>query len=74
MLVTIIYNTDFKSNVDSLVDDLKEEWVGIKINKLGVEGSFNGTRYQVQYEGDIVYTGQTPEDNTTIINSIKERL
>tara|TARA_B100001057_G_C22373335_1_gene765549 strand:- start:275 stop:499 length:225 start_codon:yes stop_codon:yes gene_type:complete len=74
MLVTIIYNTNFKSNVDSLVDDLKQEWVDIKINKLGVEGSFNGTRYQVQYEGNIVYTGQTPEDNTTIINTIKERL
>ena len=36
MLVTIIYNTNFNSNVDSLVDDLKQEWVECKVNKLGV--------------------------------------
>jgi|TARA_R100000482_G_scaffold100494_1_gene43897 hypothetical protein len=74
MLVTIIYNTNFNSNVDSLVDDLKQEWVECKVNKLGVTDSLMGAKYQVQFDGNIIYTGQTPGDNTTIINSIKERL
>ena len=33
-----------------------------------------GAKYQVQFDGSIIYTGQTPVDNTTVINSIKERL
>ena len=74
MLVTIIYNTDFKSNADSLRNDIKQEWAECNVNKLGVTESLMGVKYQVQFDGSIIYTGQIPVDNTTVINSIKERL
>ena len=59
MLVTIIYNTNFKSNADSLRNDIKQEWVECKVNKLGVnsiESLMRDTmKYQVQFDGNIIY-------------------
>ncbi|OUW11900.1 MAG: hypothetical protein CBD26_00015 [Candidatus Pelagibacter sp. TMED166] len=74
MLVTIIYNTDFYSEASSLQNDILQEWPDCNINKMGVQSDFTGARYQVQLHTDILYRGQTPQDNSTIINSIRERL
>ena len=74
MLVTIIYNTDFGEQAASLKGDVQLEWANCSVNKIGVKDSLVGAKYQVQLNGNIVYTGQEPTDNTTIINSIRERL
>jgi len=74
MLVTIIYNTDFGEQAASLKGDVQLEWADCSVNKIGVKDSLVGAKYQVQLNGNIVYAGQEPTDNTTIINSIKERL
>mgnify|MGYP001159759849 FL=1 len=74
MLVTIIYNSDFHSEASSLQNDILQEWPDCNINKMGVHDGFTGARYQVQLHTDIIYRGQTPQDNVTIINSIRERL
>ena len=74
MLVTIIYNTDFGEQAASLKGDVQLEWADCSVNKIGVKDSLVGAKYQVQLNGNIVYTGQEPTDNTTIINSIKEKL
>ena len=74
MLVTIIYNTEFGAEAGSLKGALLEEWSDVKINKMGTHSKINNAKYQVQFDGSIIYTGQTPVDNTTVINSIKERL
>jgi|TARA_R100000742_G_C4238284_1_gene58482 hypothetical protein len=74
MLITIIYNTDFGEQAASLKGDVQLEWADCSVNKIGVKDSLVGAKYQVQLNGNIVYTGQEPTDNTTIINSIKERL
>jgi len=69
MLVTIIYNTEFGAAAGSLKGVLLEEWSDVKINN-----AINNAKYQIQLNGSVVYSGKTPVDNTTIINSIKERL
>ena len=74
MLVTIIYNTEYSSEAASLKGAILEEWSDCKINKIGVRDSLVGARYQVQLDGSVIYRGQTSTDNTTIINSIRERL
>ena len=74
MLVTIIYNTNFGNEAATLKGDILQEWPDCKVNKIGVKDSLVGAKYQVQLNGNIVYTGQEPTDNTTIINSIKEKL
>ena len=74
MLVTIIYNTDFRVQADTLKADILQEWPDCSVNKIGVKDNLVGAKYQVQLDGNIVYTGKEPIDNTTIINSIKERL
>ena len=74
MLVTIIYNTDFGEQAASLKGDVQLEWSDCSVNKIGVKDNLVGAKYQVQLDGNIVYTGKEPIDNTTIINSIKERL
>ena len=74
MLVTIIYNKDFGEQAATLKGDILEEWSDCKVNKMGVNDSLVGARYQVQLDGNVVYRGQVPTDSTTIINSIKERL
>ena len=74
MLVTIIYNTDFGEQAANLKADILQEWPDCNVNKMGVNDSLVGARYQVQLDGSVVYRGQVPTDSTTIINSIKERL
>ena len=41
---------------------------------MGIKDAINNARYQVQLDGAVVYSGQTAVDNTTVINSIKDRL
>jgi|VirMetMinimDraft_7_1064189.scaffolds.fasta_scaffold126264_2 hypothetical protein len=74
MLVTIIYNTEYASEAGSLKNDILEEWSDCKINKMGIKGAINNATYQIQLDGNIIYTARSVGDNTTIINSIKERL
>ena len=74
MLVTIIYNTDYRSEASSLKGAVLEEWTGVNVNMMGINDAINNAKYQVQLDGGIVYTGTRPTDNDTIINSIQERL
>ena len=74
MLVTIIYNIDFRDEAGSLKNDILEEWSDTSVNMMGIRDALNGATYQVQLDGGVVYTGTTVGDNNTIINSIKERL
>ena len=74
MLITIIYNTDFRNEAGSLKNDILEEWSDASVNMMGIRDALNGATYQVQHDGGVVYTGTTVGNNTTIINSIKARL
>ena len=74
MIVTIIYNMEYAGDATSLRNAILEEWSDCKINKMGINGAINNATYQVQLDGSIVYTARSAGDNTTIINSIKERL
>ena len=74
MLVTIIYNTDYRSEAGSLKGAVLEEWTDVNVNMMGINDTINNAKYQVQLDGGIVYTGTRPTDNDTIINSIQERL
>ena len=74
MLVTIIYNTDFRSEAKSLKTEVINEWSDASVNMMGIRDAINNARYQVQLDGAVVYSGQTAVDNTTVINSIKDRL
>ena len=74
MLVTIIYNVDFRSEANSLKSDILDEWSDASVNMMGINDTINNARYQIQLDGNVVYSGVNTTDNTTIINSIKERL
>ena len=74
MLVTIIYNTDYRSEANSLKSDIIEEWSDASVNMMGINDTINNAKYQIQLDGSVVYSGVNTTDNTTIINSIKERL
>ncbi len=74
MLVTIIYNTDFRSEANSLKTEVINEWSDASVNMMGIRDAINNARYQIQLDGTVVYSGQTAVDNTTVINSIKDRL
>ncbi len=74
MLVTIIYNTDYRDEANSLKLDIINEWSDASVNMMGIRDAINNARYQIQLDGSVVYTGVNTTDNTTIINSIKERL
>ena len=74
MLVTIIYNTDYRDEANSLKSDVLDEWSDANVNMMGIRDAINNARYQVQLDGAVVYSGQTAVDNTTVINSIKDRL
>ena len=74
MLITIIYNTDYRSEANSLKLDVLDEWSDASVNMMGINDSINNARYQIQLDGSVVYSGVNTTDNTTIINSIKERL
>jgi len=66
MLVTVIYNTDFRDEAGNLKNDILEEWSDASINMMGIRDTINGATYQVQLNGGIVYTGTTVEDSNTI--------
>ena len=74
MLVTIIYNTDYRDEANSLKSDVINEWSDASVNMMGIRDAINNARYQIQLDGAVVYSGQTAVDNTTVINSIKDRL
>ena len=74
MLVTIIYNTDYRSEANSLKSDIIDEWSDASVNMMGINDTINNAKYQIQLDGSVVYSGVITIDNTTIINSIKERL
>ena len=74
MLVTIIYNTDYRSEANSLKSDIIEEWSDASVNMMGINDTINNAKYQIQLDGSVVYSNVNTADNTTIINSIKERL
>ena len=74
MLVTIIYNTDFRSEAKSLKTEVINEWSDASVNMMGIRDTINNAKYQIQLDGAVVYSGQTAVDNTTVINSIKDRL
>ena len=74
MLVTIIYNTDFRSEANSLKTEVINEWSDASVNMMGIKDAINNARYQVQLDGAVVYSGQTAVDNIAVINSIKDRL
>ena len=74
MLVTIIYNVDFRDEANSLKAEVVSEWSDVSINMMGINDTINDAKYQIQLNGGIVYTGVEATDNTTIINSIKDRL
>jgi len=74
MLVTIIYNTDYRSEANSLKSDIIDEWSDASVNMMGIKDTINNAKYQIQLDGSVVYSNVNTTDNTTIINSIKERL
>ena len=74
MLVTIIYNTDYRDEANSLKLDIINEWSDASVNMMGIRDAINKAKYQIQLDGAVVYSGQSAGNNTTIINSIKERL
>tara|TARA_R100000458_G_C8136250_1_gene149241 strand:+ start:127 stop:351 length:225 start_codon:yes stop_codon:yes gene_type:complete len=74
MLVTIIYNTDYRDEANSLKSDVINEWSDVSVNMMGIRDTINNAKYQIQLDGAVVYSGQTAVDNTTVINSIKDRL
>ena len=74
MLVTIIYNTDYRSEANSLKSDIIDEWSDASVNMMGINDTINNAKYQIQLDGSVVYSNVNSTDNTTIINSIKERL
>ena len=74
MLVTIIYNIDYRDEANSLKSDVINEWSDVSVNMMGIRDAINNARYQIQLDGAVVYSGQTAVDNTTVINSIKDRL
>ena len=74
MLVTIIYNTDYRTEARALKEDIVNEWSDASVNMMGINDTINKAKYQIQLDGSVVYSGVNTTDNTTIINSIKERL
>ena len=74
MLVTVIYNTDFRTEANSLKSEIINEWSDASVNMMGIKDAINNAKYQIQLDGAVVYSGQSAVDNTTVINSIKERL
>ena len=74
MLVTIIYNTDYRDEANSLKSDVINEWSDASVNMMGIRDAINNARYQIQLDGAVVYSGQSAVNNTTVINSIKDML
>tara|TARA_Y100000593_G_scaffold52784_1_gene99008 strand:+ start:683 stop:907 length:225 start_codon:yes stop_codon:yes gene_type:complete len=74
MLVTIIYNTDYRSEANSLKSDIIDEWSDASVNMMGIKDTINNAKYQIQLDGSVVYSNVNTTDNTTIINLIKENI
>ena len=74
MLVTIIYNTDYRDEANSLKSDVINEWSDVSVNMMGIRDTINNAKYQIQLDGAVVYSGQSAVNNTTVINSIKDML
>ena len=74
MLVTVIYNTDFRTEANSLKSEIINEWSDASVNMMGIKDAINNAKYQIQLDGAVVYSGQTVVGNTTVINYIKDRL
>ena len=74
MLVTIIYNIEFRSAANSLKSAVLAEWSDADINLMGIRDKINKAKYQIQLDGSVVYSGVNTTDNATIINLITERL
>ena len=74
MLVTIIYNTDYRDEANSLKSDVLNEWSDANVNMMGIRDAINNARYQIQLDGAVIYSGQSAGNNSTIINNIKELL
>jgi hypothetical protein len=74
MLVTIIYNTDYRDEANSLKSDIINEWSDASVNMMGIRDAINNAKYQIQLDGAVVYSGKTAVDNTTVINNIKDRV
>ena len=74
MLVTIIYNIDYRDEANSLKSDVINEWSDVSVNMMGIRDAINNATYQIQLDGAIVYSGQSAGNNSTIINNIKELL
>ena len=74
MLVTIIYNTDYRDEANSLKSDVINEWSDASVNMMGIRDAINNARYQIQLDGAVVYSGQSAVNNTTVINNIKDML
>ena len=74
MLVTIIYNTDYRDEANSLKSDVINEWSDVSVNMMGIRDAINNARYQIQLDGAVVYSGQSAVNNTTVINNIKDML
>ena len=70
MLVVIIYARGYESNAKSLKSAILEEWTDAKVNLIGT----SKTLYQIQLGKEIIYSDDSTETNTNIINAIKERL
>ena len=75
MLITIIYNTDYRDEANSLKLDVINEWEDVSVNLMGIRDAINNAKYQVQIDRDVIYHSDSVTDNNSIIiNSIKERL
>ena len=74
MLVTIIYNTDYRDEANSLKLDIINEWSDANVNMMGIRDAINNATYQIQLDGAVIYSGQSAGNNSTIINNIKELL
>ena len=51
MLVTIIYNTDYRDEANSLKSDVLDEWSDANVNMMGIRDAINNARYQIQLDG-----------------------
>ena len=74
MLVTIIYNIDFRSNAYSLKESILDEWDDADINLLGINNTLNNAKYQVQFNGNIIYSSRIVTCNASIISLIEDIL
>ena len=74
MLVTIIYNIDFRSDAYSLKKRILEEWDDANINLLGIRDTLNNAKYQVQFNGSIIYSSRIVTNNDSIISLIENIL